>query len=831
VSFEAPSGGGGAEWGGITGTLSDQTDLQTALDAKFDDPTGTTSQYLRGDGSLATFPSLTGYVPYTGATGDVNLGTHRIIAQNATIASSGSGDTATINHSSGSGVGLNITKGGNGEGLYINKTSGSGNAATIIGTINATTLVKSGGTSSQFLKADGTVDSSVYVPTSREITINGVTFDLSANRSWTVSGGISGSGASGQVAYWTGTSAQSGSNNLFWDNTNGRLGIGTNSPAVKLDVVGNTTNLNTAQFGTIGLQSYAVNNAWFGDNVFFNGTNFVRRANGFASFFYFNQQEGQFRFGSNSTAGSNITEGGGGGLISFKCNLQGSVALGGSINFSPNDYGGAKMLISGTTGNTMLQNGGTFTDSGQRLQVQGTTLLNGNVTFSSATGMTWDAANGRLGIGTNAPTYKLHVVDSSSTAGGQIRGLVVENGSTFNNLTFGIATTTGKGNANAGFLVDGAVKSAFAWDRTRNFLGFNNWDYSSNDFALRINSNGSLTFHNSNTFNNPALVSFLVNNNVLIGSTTDSGQRLQVQGTTLLNGNVTFSSSTGMTWDATNSRLGIGTNAPSSLVDVRTNTNVTNGIFVTNSSTGNAARTIIRLTNDTSNIGQLSIWGSGTGLANKTFFEGSKDFVIGTDCNTASGGTSKFQVYVGGFNAAVSPQFTLHGTANLSLGSTTDSGERLQVTGTMKVTGNLSVVEGSALQWGGARESLVGNGGRGTMTLNQGGNSLGYALTFSIGGLNQASGTGGGLNISPTINPTSGTAVFNLLNVSPTINQTGGANGITRGLYVNPTLTAAADFRAIETARGNVVFGNLPTSPVGLPSGAIWNNLGMINIV
>jgi hypothetical protein len=57
---------------------------------------------------------------------------------------------------------LNITKGGNGEGLYINKTSGSGNAATIIGTLNATTLVKSGGTSSQFLKADGTVDSTAY---------------------------------------------------------------------------------------------------------------------------------------------------------------------------------------------------------------------------------------------------------------------------------------------------------------------------------------------------------------------------------------------------------------------------------------------------------------------------------------------------------------------------------------------------------------------------------------------------------------------------------------------------------------------------------------------
>lgn len=48
-----------ATWGFVTGTLSDQTDLQNALNAKFDEPSGTTSQYIRGDGSLATFPTIT----------------------------------------------------------------------------------------------------------------------------------------------------------------------------------------------------------------------------------------------------------------------------------------------------------------------------------------------------------------------------------------------------------------------------------------------------------------------------------------------------------------------------------------------------------------------------------------------------------------------------------------------------------------------------------------------------------------------------------------------------------------------------------------------------
>ena len=57
--------------------------------------------------------------------------------------------------------------------------------------------------------------------------------------SWTSGGGgITGSGAAGQVTYWTGASTVAGTNNFFWDNTNVRLGIGTNTPAVNLEISG-----------------------------------------------------------------------------------------------------------------------------------------------------------------------------------------------------------------------------------------------------------------------------------------------------------------------------------------------------------------------------------------------------------------------------------------------------------------------------------------------------------------------------------------------------------------------------------------------------------------
>jgi hypothetical protein len=51
-----------------------------------------------------------------------------------------------------------------------------------------------------------------------------------------------GTGASGQVAYWTSTSAQSGSNNLFWNAASARLGIGTNLPSGKLSIEESTNN-------------------------------------------------------------------------------------------------------------------------------------------------------------------------------------------------------------------------------------------------------------------------------------------------------------------------------------------------------------------------------------------------------------------------------------------------------------------------------------------------------------------------------------------------------------------------------------------------------------
>jgi hypothetical protein len=84
------------------------------------------------------------------------------------------------------------------------------------------------------------------------------------------------------------------------------------------------------------------------------------------------------------------------------------------------------------------------------------------------------------------------------------------------------------------------------------------------------------------------------------------------------------------------------------------------------------------------------------------------------------------------------------------------------------------------------------------------GNSTGFNITN--GGVtsnrfnnhNNTTGTNGFLFLSLGFNPTSGTGNYNVQTINPTINQTGNASGISRGLIINPTLTSAADWRALE---------------------------------
>ena len=125
-------------------------------------------------------------------------------------------------------------------------------------------------------------------------------------------------------------------------------------------------------------------------------------------------------------------------------------------------------------------------------------LDEGNVYFGSTSGVTIDLTNNRVGIGTSSPTSALDV-----------RG----------GLRVGINSTNG-------------------------FIGFNRTDGFSLIVAQIINS-GFLQFGGGNvgtiSFNGTSneWARFTIAGNLLIGTTGDTGQRLQVSGDTLINGNLT----------------------------------------------------------------------------------------------------------------------------------------------------------------------------------------------------------------------------------------------------------------------------------------------------
>lgn len=145
--------------------------------------------------------------------------------------------------------------------------------------------------------------------------------------------------------------------NSAYDEVNNRLGINTVSPLTTVEIAGVNTSNSQFKTGSLEFQTYAVNNTWFGDNTYFNGSAFLRRAAGYSGLFYFAGNEGQFRFGANSTAGSTVTQ-----VIPFKVNLDKSVAIGGDISNAAGTYTGALMLV-GATGASFGYNGAAATST------------------------------------------------------------------------------------------------------------------------------------------------------------------------------------------------------------------------------------------------------------------------------------------------------------------------------------------------------------------------------------------------------------------------------------------------------------------------------------
>ncbi|SDE67114.1 Pectate lyase superfamily protein [Mucilaginibacter pineti] len=153
-----------------------------------------------------------------------------------------------------------------------------------------------------------------------------------------------------------------------YDEANARLGIGTATPACRLDLGSDFSVSNfTFRSGSLLCQPYSLNNGLFTQNAYYN-SGFRRMADGYASAIQFvNGQVLMFGIGSGSGAFSQA--------ISFKNDFSngGSVALGGDISGATGDYTGASLIATGTyiQAPLMAASKPLFTDAAKKLTTTG----------------------------------------------------------------------------------------------------------------------------------------------------------------------------------------------------------------------------------------------------------------------------------------------------------------------------------------------------------------------------------------------------------------------------------------------------------------------------
>ena len=357
-------------------------------------------------------------------------------------------------------------------------------------------------------------------------------------------GTVTGSGAAGQVAFWNAASTITGSNDLFWDNVNGHLGIGTITPGTALDVKHDqntvvqleqsvATNDNRIAFINNGVGLWrlgAFYNAGANDFGLFDIVNSAARVTikNTGQTFIGPQQSSSGKLVVVATARDN-------GIIligtdapGFRINdgteaRQVGIALStGNNDFIQNSvsrdfciFNASKPTASpilfgihDATPNFVIEAArisaarnllvGQTTDSGERLIISGVSRFNGNITTNSSF----------IDIGTSSKQAFLY----SDTGSGYAINMAANNlgsGSTspygrifFSNNVAGTLTVNG----NIGCYADSSPDSG-------QLLFYTKASGGSNTLKLAIKSNG----------------------NVLIGGSVDSGQLLQVNGSALTN--------------------------------------------------------------------------------------------------------------------------------------------------------------------------------------------------------------------------------------------------------------------------------------------------------
>jgi hypothetical protein len=184
-----------------------------------------------------------------------------------------------------------------------------------------------------------------------------------------------------------------------------------------------------------------------------------------------------------------------------------------------NFYTNASNISSGTLG---VGVGGTGANT---LAANKLVVGNGTNAVSTPTNLHWDSANSRLGVGSTAPTTALDVTGAITSSGAMSAQTYVSTAATASGAPFTVASTTLVTNLNVEMLNG----------RTSNFYT-NASNISSGTLGVGVGGTGANT---------------LAANKLVVGNGTNA-----------------VSTPTNLHWDSANSRLGVGSTAPATALDV-----------------------------------------------------------------------------------------------------------------------------------------------------------------------------------------------------------------------------------------------------------------------
>ena len=407
---------------------------------------GTASQFLKADGTLDSSTYLTTgsaastYLPLAGGTltGNLSIPSSQLAIGTATAGAPLDIHTSTGTAAQFNGTGVNnayifFQNAGTSKWRIGNYYNGATNqftiynnaaavtqlvmdsgATTLIGNFTATTLIKSGGTSSQFLKADGSVDSNTYITTNTSQTIA-----ASITKTW-----------NNEMRFGLGT---------MYDNGTG-VALANGFTTINAGLTGSNTFLSVWRSNSYKLTLYC--------DLSSTGSTFTLPAgqsNALIATATGTSSQLIAGDGTLISAGTNITitggtisaSGGGSGVTSLSAigstaNANGATITGSVLNLQPASVSFGGVVTTGTQTFEGIKsfNAGAYINNGQPLRLYNTSSGDyGNITFETTTGFAFDKGatmatsttssaniltikNTNTSVGNNAPTIAL---DCSAT--------------------------------------------------------------------------------------------------------------------------------------------------------------------------------------------------------------------------------------------------------------------------------------------------------------------------------------------------------------------------------------------------------------------------------